>query len=143
MEELITKKRRRYEITEAEALKYGVPTEYAMRCRENKRSEKEKEYRRETVKLYRRLLPELVRERERRLQHNWRLLNPDKAKAAYLLRRAVKAGLIKRMPCEKCGKENSCGHHEDYSKPLSVNWLCPECHMAIHKEKRIIMAKTS
>lgn len=42
-------------------------------------------------------------------------------------------GVIARQPCEHCGAENAEMHHEDYSKPLDVIWLCRRCHMAHHK----------
>jgi hypothetical protein len=38
-------------------------------------------------------------------------------------------GKLKRQPCEVCGAtENIERHHEDYSKPLDVQWLCPTHH---------------
>ena len=39
-------------------------------------------------------------------------------------------------PCEKCGicKANNQRHHEDYDKPLEINWLCPLCHTKRHRE---------
>ena len=49
-----------------------------------------------------------------------------RAKARY----AVKVGkLNKPKKCEVCEKIKSLqGHHEDYSKPLDVVWLCSGCH---------------
>ena len=41
-------------------------------------------------------------------------------------------GLIVQIPCVHCGNYNSQMHHEDYSKPTIVMWLCRECHMAMH-----------
>lgn len=38
------------------------------------------------------------------------------------------------MKCEKCGDQASQRHHEDYSKPLEVIYLCFACHIARHKE---------
>lgn len=42
--------------------------------------------------------------------------------------------------CSKCGKPHPKvhGHHSDYSKPLDVIWLCPSCHMKLHRELRIV-----
>ena len=37
-------------------------------------------------------------------------------------------------PCEDCGSEDVEMHHEDYTKPLHVNWLCRSCHMARHEK---------
>jgi len=44
----------------------------------------------------------------------------------------LQRGILKRQPCGGCGHEPAEMHHEDYSKPLDVIWLCREHHLAIH-----------
>ena len=46
----------------------------------------------------------------------------------------VKNGCIHKPEyCETCNKKcNVVGHHDDYSKPLSVRWLCLSCHAKHH-----------
>src|SRR5215471_410173 len=34
--------------------------------------------------------------------------------------------------CEDCGASNPHKHHEDYSNPLKITWLCPKCHIKRH-----------
>lgn len=53
-----------------------------------------------------------------------------KRKAHELVRIALKEGWLKRATeCENCGGINNIqGHHEDYTEPLEVIWLCKECH---------------
>lgn|SRR3990167_9205851 len=64
----------------------------------------------------------------------WRAKNGDRCAAHTILRNAVKYGKINKMPCEVCGsKIRIHGHHEDYSKPLDVKWLCSKHHTEIHK----------
>ena len=47
---------------------------------------------------------------------------------------AIKAGKIEKSKfCFCCGCERKLqGHHQDYSKPLDVMWLCPPCHKFLH-----------
>lgn len=43
--------------------------------------------------------------------------------------------------CERCGGAGPLdGHHEDYSRPLDVNWLCRRCHAARHRELKAVAA---
>jgi hypothetical protein len=46
----------------------------------------------------------------------------------------LRKGKLQRKPCEKCGDMFSQMHHEDYSKPLEVVWLCRPCHLRHHQE---------
>ena len=39
---------------------------------------------------------------------------------------------VAEMNCEDCGKQAQHKHHEDYSKPLEVSYLCAKCHKARH-----------
>jgi len=43
-----------------------------------------------------------------------------------------------RRPCTVCGAMKSEAHHEDYSKPLEVTWLCRTCHKAEHRKTHCI-----
>lgn len=58
----------------------------------------------------------------------------DRHESRYIFRKAVMSGKIKRLPCEVCGDKKSQGHHEDYSKPLEVIWLCRTHHEDRHRK---------
>jgi hypothetical protein len=70
----------------------------------------------------------------------WQSGNPDKRAAHILLNNAVKRGKIEKPEiCENCGFKSSKprsihAHHEDYTKPLEVKWLCVACHKREHFE---------
>ena len=44
----------------------------------------------------------------------------------------LRRGKLKRQPCEMCGVAVVQMHHDDYSKPLAVRWLCRACHLGLH-----------
>lgn len=45
----------------------------------------------------------------------------------------LRRGKITKKPCVDCGSAESQMHHEDYSKPTEVLWLCRPCHINRHK----------
>ena len=58
---------------------------------------------------------------------------PEKYKANYALTNAVRDKRIKKRPCAVCGSTLKLeGHHEDYSNPLDVVWLCRKHHLERH-----------
>lgn len=59
----------------------------------------------------------------------WRRENPEKYRAQNAVNNALRAGRLEKGPCEICGStERVHGHHDDYSHPLDVRWLCPAHH---------------
>jgi len=64
-------------------------------------------------------------------QRRRRARNPEKNKAREAVNNAVRDGRLEKKPCEICGEPRSQAHHDDYSKPLDVRWLCLRCHREI------------
>ena len=70
--------------------------------------------------------------RETYMEIYWR--NRDKILANRAVQFAIRKGRLVRQPCEVCGCTTVHGHHDDYSKPLEVRWLCPLHHKtAVHR----------
>lgn len=64
-------------------------------------------------------------------------LNPQKRAAHVILGNAVRSGRIKKpAECSRCGvippRRQLHGHHDDYAKPLDVEWICSGCHGLEH-----------
>lgn len=62
----------------------------------------------------------------------WYQRSQDKHAAHVKVAKAIRKGDLVRLPCEDCGRVDSLAHHDDYSKPLDVRWLCPTHHMRLH-----------
>lgn len=46
---------------------------------------------------------------------------------------ALAANKLEKKPCSVCGTTNLIeAHHEDYSKPFEIIWLCKRHHMEVH-----------
>lgn len=85
----------------------------------------------ETVKRYQ------ASEKGREVDVRQRLRNKDKNAARTAVQNAMTAGILtKPNVCSKCNDlvESHLlhAHHEDYSKPLDVRWLCITCHQVCH-----------
>jgi len=53
-------------------------------------------------------------------------------------RHGVRDGKIIKKPCEVCGDEKVQMHHDDYSKPLDVRFLCRKHHLELHGKRILI-----
>lgn len=70
-----------------------------------------------------------------------RTKDPAKAWARMEAWKAVQRGDLVPQPCESCGefpvlqdgRRAVHAHHDDYSKPLEVRWLCYPCHGKEHR----------
>lgn len=77
----------------------------------------------------------------------WRARNPEKDAAHRAVEsfvRQLKRRGLPKPDCECCGKSDAQSraahakghgtqaHHTDYSRPLDVTWLCPNCHITGH-----------
>jgi hypothetical protein len=62
-------------------------------------------------------------------------MTPEQRAAGWITRKAVQQGLLEKAEaCERCGKKKKLlAHHDDYSKPLEVKWLCWGCHQHCHR----------
>ena len=67
-----------------------------------------------------------------------RRLRPEKGKVKGIARYAMQTGRIAiGSECGTCGSnKNMHKHHDDYSKPLEIRWLCARCHMKLHAKMR-------
>ena len=74
-------------------------------------------------------------EKHREAQRRYRLRHAEKHQAHSIVRSAVKAcRIVVAVWCQRCGCVTDLeAHHHDYSKPLSVEWLCSTCHGLAHR----------
>lgn len=104
-------------------------------------AKKHRERRREIVRLSS-SRPEYKNARKEYMKQ-WSLENKDKVianrkkwaerhRTRQITKDAIKAGKIKREPCEVCGNKKSEAHHHDYSKPFLLSWLCKK-HHTLHR----------
>ena len=84
-----------------------------------------------------------TRAKYRRCNIAWQASNPEKCRAHYLVKSAIKSGKLVKRPCEVCGTTGEVfAHHDDYSRPCDVRWMC-RLHHARHHAKMKTKKKTS
>lgn len=79
----------------------------------------------------------------------WRRTHPLKMTAAVKLRMQCRQvtkylilrGVLKRQPCEICGAVKVEAHHEDYTKPFEVRWLCKWDHAQVTSGRLVLEPK--
>lgn len=92
-------------------------------------------YHRDYQKTDRLLNPDIVRADDRERYERKKLTKPKQVQAQNIVHDDFRSphGKITKQPCEVCGAVAQA-HHDDYSKPLEVRWLCPVHHKQEHKE---------
>ena len=98
-----------------------------------------KEKRRLCQSRYKERNSDILLERHRKEIFKYGMLHKDRCTARGKAFRALKKGiLVKPNKCTGCNNEIDGNllqmHHEDYSKPLNVKWVCKKCHTLIHTE---------
>jgi ribosomal protein S27AE len=73
-------------------------------------------------------------ENKKSITKKYRKNNPEKYKAHNQVTISLRNGTLIQQPCEQCGAKRTHAHHDDYTKPLKVRWLCPICHKQEHGE---------
>lgn len=69
--------------------------------------------------------------------------DPVKVKARLMLNERISRGKIIRGVCEVCKTSRKVeGHHDDYSKPLEVRWLCQKHHNEHHQKNKKLPQET-
>ena len=101
-----------------------MSTEY-MRVWREKNREKIREYNRIYNSHYR-------KDNGFKNEKTWMTKNPEKVSAQRKAQRAKKNGILIPQPCEFCLNKEVVMHHDDYSKPLEIRWLCKIHHRKIH-----------
>jgi hypothetical protein len=86
----------------------------------------------EAQRAYRARHPERAREADRPAKRRWNARNAEKIRAHTAVHNAIRRRKLQRGPCEVCGADRVHAHHDDYSKPLVVRWLCPLHHRQLH-----------
>lgn len=86
-----------------------------------------------------RSIPMEQREAIRAAIREWQRKNPEKKAAHKAVALAIKEGRLKNPGrCSECNRDTTYldAHHDDYSRPLQIRWLCISCHRRLHFSAR-------
>lgn len=83
---------------------------------------------------------EAGRQAKKRAMEAYNKRYPLKYASHVITSNAVRDGvLFKASNCSVCNStEKIEGHHDDYTKPLEVRWLCEQCHKEWHRNNKPI-----
>ncbi len=75
------------------------------------------------------------REHVKAVAERARKLRPEAFRAKSKVNDAIRRGHMVKQPCQVCGRvDHVHGHHDDYTKPLEIMWLCPIHHRERHRQ---------
>jgi hypothetical protein len=97
--------------------------------------ERYKEKNKERLALYRETWLLSNAQKMDKYRNGWDIRNREKYLAHRVIANKIYRGVIvKPDKCEECETIGVVhGHHDDYSKPTKVKWLCVKCHQEKHK----------
>jgi len=77
---------------------------------------------------------------KKRAMQSYRKRYPLKYAAHVVTQNYIRDGKLKTSEsCSVCNSTESIeGHHDDYTKPLEVRWLCVKCHKEWHRHNKPI-----
>jgi len=115
------------------------------RRQDNLESHRERDRKRSMTEAYRKTRKEASlrrnsdpdkRKKDAEKRKEWQARNKIKRAAHIITGNAIKYGKLIKQSCEVCGKKEVEAHHDDYSFPLDVRWLCRKHHSEHHKNER-------
>lgn len=77
---------------------------------------------------------------KKKAQEKYDKTYPLRYAARFIVRKGLRNGTISRpATCSECGSDQKIeGHHDDYTKPLDIRWLCEKCHKKWHRHNKPI-----
>lgn len=77
---------------------------------------------------------------KKKADNSYNKKHPMRYAAKIITGNAMRDGvLLKPCKCSECKSTQKIeGHHDDYTKPLEVRWLCEQCHKQWHRENKPI-----
>lgn len=69
-------------------------------------------------------------------QKQYRIIHKIETNARKIVYSKLRNKTLIKLPCIKCGKKKVEAHHEDYSKPLEVLWLCKKHHIIYDRNRK-------
>ena len=85
-----------------------------------------------------RVLPIIRKKHKENMRKN--KLKPEnlvKIKCREETNNAIRSGILIKKRCEVCQTLKTEAHHDDYSEPLKVRWLCKKCHTNEHFKEQV------
>ena len=106
---------------------------------ENRRKQRRERYTNDPEYRRKQLADSARRQKNNRETINKKLNASGQVAAYQKIKRLIRRGVIVKPEfCVDCGvKPPKDAHHEDYSKPLEVIWLCHACHMERHMKRQV------